>query len=235
MNVIRIISGLLALLISAGQAHGGVILNAGAAGTSFVMGYTGLVGGITTSNVTAQATFGFTGLSNAGKTYNFTYNLLNNSNYDSRLSSFGFNAAPNISGVSSTGYFGFANQNANYPEGIGNVEICFTATSNGTCTGNGSGLTSNPDQSGSGTFALTFAQIMSSIELSDFAVRFQAINPTINGSSSGVGTGSLIGMEGPVSAAPDPVTWVLMLTGFGLIGYMLRTRRVSPALTLSAR
>ena len=224
MRCLAILLWLFATMLGGGVASAGVVINSSAAGLSFQMGYTGLVNGTVTNNVTAQGTFGFTGVSNGGKTYNFTYNLLNNSNYDSRLSSFGFNAAPDISSVSSTGYFGYASTNTNYPQ-LGNIEICFTAVSNGTCTGNGAGLTSNPDQSGSGTFALTFANVMSSIELSDFAVRFQAINPTINGSSSGVGTGSLIGLDGGVvSAAPDPATWMLMLTGFGLVGYSMRRR-----------
>ncbi|TZG28161.1 PEP-CTERM sorting domain-containing protein [Sphingomonas montanisoli] len=221
----RFVVGLLVAVCAMAPASAGIVINSNAAGQSFAMAYTGLVGGVTTNNVTAQGNFTFTSVSNAGKTFNFTYNMLNNSNYDSRLSSFGFNAAPNISSVSSTGYFGYSNTNANYPQGIGNIEICFTAVSNGTCTGNGAGLTSNPDQSGSGTFALTFANAMSSIELSDFAVRFQSINPKINGSSSGVGTGSLIGLDGGVvGAAPDPATWMLMLTGFGLVGMAMRRR-----------
>lgn len=200
-----------------------ITINSNALNYSFTMAYTGLVGGVSTNNVTALGTFTYTGLSNNGLTYNFGYTLQNNSNYDSRLSSFGFDTNPNISSVSSTGYFGYASQNNNYPEGVGNIEICFTAVSNGTCTGNGAGLTSNPDQSGSGTFALTFAQQMSSFDMSDFAVRFQAINPTVGGSSSGVGIGSL--SSSSVSAAPDPATWMTLLTGFGLVGFALRRGR----------
>jgi len=36
---------------------------------------------------------------------------------------------------------------------------------------------------------------------------------------------SLVGAYGTVSAAPDPSTWMLMLVGFGLVGYGLRRRR----------
>jgi hypothetical protein len=223
VNIARAIASIALLSASMiGTAHAAVTLSSAAPGVAFNVAYTGLVGGVSTSNVTAAGAFNFTGTSNNGLTWNFNYSLTNNSVYDSRISSFALNANPNISQVSSTGYFGYASQNANYPEGIGNVEICFTAVSNGTCTGNGAGLTSNPDQTGNGTFALTFAQVMTSLELDNFAVRFQSINPTVNGSSSGVGVGSILGLSGPVSAAPEPATWAMLLLGFGLIGHMLR-------------
>jgi hypothetical protein len=210
-----------------------VVLNANAANTSFNVNYTGLVGGTSTSNVTAAGSFLFTGVTNNNLTYNFNYSLLNNSIYDSRLSSFGFNvvSGATIAAVSSTGYFSYANQNANYPEGVGTIETCYTAVSNGTCTGNGGGLTSNPDQSGTGTLSITLASAMSSLTLDDFVTRFQAINPTVSGSSSGVGIGVIQDIGGSVvSAAPEPTTWAMMLIGFGFIGSALRRRFPAAAL-----
>lgn len=227
-----------AALVAAGlatPAMSAVTLSNSNVGYQFNVNYTGLVGGVTTTNVSALENLTFAGITDGGLTYNFNYTLANNSVYDSRLSSFGFNIASpgSLSSVSATGAYPYPDQNANYPEGIGNVEICFTQVSNGGCTGNGDGLTSNPDQVGTGTFALTLTQALSSISLDDFVVRFQAINPTVNGSSSGVGIGALSDAGGGVvSAAPEPMTWAMMIGGFMLIGMTLRRRSSLP---ISAR
>lgn len=211
-------------------ATGAVVINGANTNFAFNVDYMGHVGGSYTNDVSALSTFTFTGLSNNNRTYNFNYSITNDSNVSSRLRSFGFNeiSATTISGLSSTGTFSYAETNANYPEGVGNIEICFAATDNGTCTGGPSGLTSNPDQTGTGTFALTLAQAVSSISLDDFVVRFQSINPTINGSSSGVGLGTVTELSGPVSAAPEPMTWAMMIIGFGMIGSAMRRRVVRP-------
>jgi hypothetical protein len=230
MNSIRLMfAAALAALGAMSPATGAVTLSAANVGDQFNVNYTGLVGGVSTTNVTAFQSLTFAGITNSGKTYNFNYTLTNNSIYDSRLSSFGFDltSAGTISSISATGAYPYPDQNANYPEGIGNIEICFTEVSNGGCTGNGAGLTSNPDQVGTGTFALTLTQAMASISLDDFAVRFQAINPTVNGSSSGVGVGALTDLGnggGVVSAAPEPMTWAMMIGGFVLVGGALRRR-----------
>ncbi len=209
-----------------GPAMSAVVINGANTNFSFNVDYMGHVGGSYTNDVSALSTFTFTGLSNSNRTYNFNYSLTNDSNVGSRLRSFGFNeiSAATLTGLSSTGTFSYAEQNANYPEGVGNIEICFASTDNGTCTGGPSGLTSNPDQTGTGTFALTLSQAVSSISLDDFVVRFQSIAPTINGSSSGVGIGTVTDFSGPVSAAPEPMTWAMMILGFGLIGATLRRR-----------
>jgi hypothetical protein len=227
----RALVALVAMIGAATAAEASIIINANALNTSFNVNYLGLVGGTSTSNVTAAGSFMFTGVTNNNLTYNFNYSLLNNSIYDSRLSSFGFNvvSGATIAAVSSTGYYSYANQNQNYPEGVGTIETCYSPENNGTCTGNGGGLTSNPDQTGTGTLSITLASAMASLTLDDFVTRFQAINPTVNGSNSGVGIGTIQDISGPVSAAPEPATWAMMLIGFGFIGFALRRPRISPA------
>ncbi|MBW8910697.1 MAG: cistern family PEP-CTERM protein [Sphingomonas sp.] len=211
-------------------AMSAVVLNTTNSGYQFNVNYAGLVGGVSTTNVSALQNLTFAGITNSGKTYNFNYTLTNNSIYDSRISSFGFNlaSAATIASLSATGAYPYPDQDNNYPEGIGNIEICFTEGTSGHCTGNGGGLTSNPDEVGTGTFALTLTQAMSSISLDDFTVRYQAISPTVNGSSSGVGVGTVSdvggGIGGVVSAAPEPMTWAMMIGGFMLIGMALRRR-----------
>ena len=41
---------------------------------------------------------------------------------------------------------------------------------------------------------------------------------------------TLIGLGGPVSAAPEPGVWFMLMAGFGLIGLTLRRRRANPSL-----
>jgi len=208
-------------------AAAAVVVNAANTGYNFVVDYSGKVGGSTTNLIGSLGSFTFTGVSGNGLTYNFNYSILNDSSVSSRLTSFGFDTNPNISSGSSTGTFASTNFNNNFPEGFGTVDICFEADGNGNCTGGSGGV--NTNATGTGTFALTFANVMQSVSLDSFVSRYQSINPSINGSNSGIGVGALVSSTGggPVSTAPEPGTWLMMLGGFGLVGYALRRRRVS--------
>jgi len=127
--------------------------------------------------------------------------------------------------LSANGAYAYTQQSGQFPEGLGNRDLCFIATGNGQCNGGQGGLTSNPDQTGTGTFAITFSQAMEAVTFDNFAVRFQSINPGLNGGgTSGVGIGSLVSGGSPV-AAPEPGTWLMMLVGFGLVGHLLRLQR----------
>jgi hypothetical protein len=233
----RVKMAVAAAILAAGStvpASATVIVNAANSGYNFTIDYTGQVGGSSTNLVGGLGNFIFNGVTNNGLTYNFSYAITNDSSVSSRLTSFGFDVNPDATGASSTGYFASTNFNNNYPEGFGTVDVCFEADSNGNCTGGSGGLTAN--QTGNGTFALTFAQVMNEVTLDSFVTRFQSINPTINGSSSGIGVGALAGGGGgsPITA-PEPGTWLMMLLGFGLVGGMMRQRRGAlPSLALRA-
>jgi hypothetical protein len=67
--------------------------------------------------------------------------------------------------------------------------------------------------SGSGTITLGFSSLPQSVTLSDYLVRYQAVN----------GSGSAVG--DPVPAVPEPATWGMMLLGFGAIGASMRRKR----------
>jgi hypothetical protein len=213
-----------AIALPAGAA---VIINSANSGYNFEVDYTGQVNGSSTDQIGALASFTFTGVTNNGLTYNFGYSLTNNSTVDSRIRSFGMDTTGTVTSLSSTGIYDTAETDGHFPEGLGNRDLCFIATGNGQCNGGPGGLTSNPDQTGTGSFSLTFAQVMESISFDNFAVRFQSINPGLNGGgTSGVGLGSLVDSGGgPVSTAPEPATWLMMLGGFGLVGFALRRRR----------
>lgn len=208
---------------SAGAANATVNLSAAAPGKVFKISYTGKVGGSTTTLVSALGTFTFTGASTDKRTYNFNYSLLNSSTNSSLLRSFGFDVTSALNPVSITasGAFPYSGTNQNYPEGIGNIEVCFKATRNGQCTGGRGGL--ERGTSGTGTFSLTFSAPQNAIDLGNFVTRFQSISPEINDEDSGVGIGRLV-VEPPPSAVPEPATWAFMILGAGLTGAALRRR-----------
>lgn len=215
------------LALGAVPAFGAVVINSADTGYSFTVDYTGLVGGAVTPQVSALGTYTYTGVTNGGLTYNFNYSLTNDSTTTARLSGFAFDTTPNPAHVTVTGDFGQAySGGGNYPEGFGHVDFCFS-DGGGSCAGGGSGGYYNPD-TGSGTFALTFAQVMSSVSFDDFVTRFQSISGVQSG-NSGIGTGALVSAGGdgggnPITA-PEPGTWLMMLGGFGLVGWAARRRR----------
>jgi hypothetical protein len=205
-------------------ALGAVIINAANTGYNFTVDYTGMVGNGTSTNLLGGlSTFTFNGVTNGGKTYNFNYSVTNDSSVSSRLTGFGFDVDPDAASAASTGAFSSANLYNNFPVGVGTIDVCFEADSNGNCTGGPGGLNSN--QTGTGTFAVTFASVMQQVTLDQFTTRFQSINPTINGASSGVGVGAVIQSGGGIPiTAPEPGTWLMMLGGFGLVGFAMRRR-----------
>ena len=193
-------------------------------GVSYTENFNGFIGSPTAptiiSGLTSQITYKLNSVSNGGKTWTFAYNIANTSSAPttaSRISSFGFDVTGTPSNATSTGTYAYADApGPNIPNGIGSVDVCFTAVSAGTCTGNGGGLTLG--QSGAGTLTLSFSSGRTTFDFTDLYVRYQAVYPdNISGSASGV---PAVG-----SAVPEPATWAMMITGFGLAGAAIRRRR----------
>ena len=139
----------------------------------------------------------------------------------SRITAFGFNTDPNIvangARVLSGGVFSEIRYDTNVPNGVGNVELCFTTQN---CAGGGGdGLTMG--QSSSGRFSLQFGNAnLQSLTLGNIVLRYQSLNaPGLNG-ASGTGTVSTL-----TAAVPEPGTWAMMLLGFGAIGFSMRRKR----------
>ena len=202
-------------------AFGAVIINSSNTGYNFTVDYVGQVAGNVTPQVSALGTFTFNGVSNGGLTYNFGYSLNNDSTTTARLSGFAFNTNPDPTGALVTGAFKQSNLSGNYPEGYSTVDVCFT-DSNGACAGGGGGGFYN-GSTGTGTFALSFAQVMQSVSFDSFVTRFQSIDG-VSGGTSGIGIGSVVQGGAPITA-PEPGTWLMMLGGFGLVGMTLRGKR----------
>ncbi len=203
--------------LAVAPANAAIVIDAANIGQTFSVNFTGSVNGSPTNLISATQTFTLANITNGGLNYVFSVDTSNTSSVDARLRSFGFNVSPDITSVSSTGTYPFTGLSTNYPESFGVVDVCFQPTSNGTCTGGSDGLTSG--QSGNTIVTLGFGTVLSSITLDSFVTRFQSIDPEINGSSSGIGVGTV------TTAVPEPATWAMMLVGFGLVGASLRRRR----------
>lgn len=191
-------------------------------GQSYTLNYNGFSNGTTIDGLTASTTFTLTGIN--GNDYTFDYSMTNTtgSPLTSRVSSFGFNTNPDITGASSTGAFSYTTLNSTYPNGIGTIDVCFKDASTGSCAGGGSGgLTEG--QTGTGTFTLSFSQPVSSLTLGDFYVRYQSI--TGAGSiSSASGVGSLTSTGSSGGTVPEP-GMVGLLGGAMIVTAFLRRRR----------
>lgn len=222
----------------AAPAHAGPItVSAADVGQSYTVAYdgytqeTGVIGGLS-----GQGTFTLTGVGT--NSYTFSYSLTNTSTNPitaSRISGFGFNTDPNISGASSTGIFDTA-ASGNVPSGFGSVEVCFKGaggTSN--CSGGG-GVGVDLGDTGTGTLTLNFSELPDQLTLSDFFVRYQSIEgaggttsaigrgtPTSSTSTSSGGSTSTGGTEVPAPGA----LW-LFAAGLAGIGLHFGRRRRKP-------
>ena len=212
-----------------------ITLGASNIGTNYTLNYDGFSSGTTIGGLTGSTTFTLTGIS--GNDYTFNYSVANTSTAPitgSRISSFAFDTNPNITAASSTGAFSYTTLNSTYPNGIGNVDVCFKDAMTGSCAGGGGGgLTIG--QTGTGAFTLSFSQPISSLTLSNFYVRYQSITgagSVTSASGAGTLTGSTTTSSGGTSV-PEP--GMLGLMSLGLIGTALLRRRRHSGLTVTAR
>jgi hypothetical protein len=218
------ISGASVLGLSAPAFAETVTLNA-ATPTAFTLNFNGFNSAAQTPlpGLTAKLDLSFTG--RVGNAYNFTYKLTNTSSApidSTQLVIFGFNTTPLVSSATTGANDQFnITASGNQPNGLASIGLCFKdAGQNNNCTaaqGN-SGLAKGAFATGS--FVLNFANQLNSIALSDFSVRYQALNSTQLGISGGSASGL-----GTRSAVPEPATWAMMLGGFGLLGAASRRRR----------
>ena len=166
----------------------------------------------------------------SGKDWTFDYAVDNTSLAPvvaSKVSVFGFDATSKISGASSTGAFGKSGSGP-VPLLGQSADVCFRV-SGSDCTGGNSGLAIDEPLS-QGSLTLRFERATPLANLSNFFVRYAAVtnaNKSINNVNGTSGDAVL--MADTVDSVPEPASWAMMITGFGLIGGTLRRRRTTIA------
>jgi hypothetical protein len=162
----------------------------------------------------------------SGKDWTFDYAVDNTSLAPvvaSKVSVFGFDSLGKISGGSSTGVFGKSGSGP-VPLLGSSADICFRA-SGSDCTGGNSGLAID-DAASKGSLTLRFEKATPLANLSNFFVRYAAVTNADKSINNVNGTsGDAMLMADTVDGVPEPASWAMMITGFGLIGGALRRRR----------
>lgn len=211
---------LAATLTISATAHAATVLtwtNANVGVTKSV-DFNGFDNGDVIDGLTANIDYKLTSIANSGKSWIFSYNVENTSDWPtiwgSRISGFGFNVDPNVTSSSATGEF-TKTSSGNVPE-IGSREVCVTDVN---CAGGGFGGV-DIGHTGVGTFTLNFSAAKTSVSLSDAYVRYQSVY------GGGEWGGSAVGTPLTSGAVPEPATWAMMLMGFFAIGSTLRSRRL---------
>lgn len=160
----------------------------------------------------------------AGDTdWTFTYSLANTSGSPltaATVTAFGFNSSLPVDLDTSTvsGTYAVISDGQVSQGNAFNLDICAKNGQDNNCAGSpGNTGVAIGDPAGTGTLVLELASLDTSVTLSDFTVRYQAI-------TGPEGTpGSAIGQEVP--GVPEPTSWAMMLVGFGATGYAMRRRR----------
>ena len=217
------IAGAIALTSSAAFADA-ITLGSSNVGQTVTLGYNGMADGNTITGLTGATTLKLTSID--GTSYNFDSSVTNTTSnpVDSRISSFGFDTNPDISGATSTGTYANALLGGQVPSPFNTVDVCFKAGGSNSCSGSGGVL---DGQTGSGTLTLSFASAPSSLTLSDFFVRYQSITGAGNVTSA-TGAGTITSSGGSTGGTPVPEPGMIGLFGISLIGLALMRRRQAP-------
>lgn len=231
MKIILTAAALLTLTMPGAAFADAIVLDGNDVGTSFTVGFDGFDGSGTIAGLTGSAIFTLTSITASSYTFGYTVDNTSSSPLtSSRISGFGFNTDPNISGASSTGAYNIVGTTSNVPN-IGTVDVCFKdGGGTNSCAGGGAGGVTLGD-TGSGSLTLSFANALSSLNISDFFVRYQSIAGTdANTPSSAVGSGTITTSGGGSSGGvPVPEPGMLGLFMLGAAGLWFRRRRIAPA------
>lgn len=225
----RMITGLAVMVgigVSAPAMAEPIYLDGGSIGTSATINFDGFVnGGASLPGLSSQLSLTLQSIVNG--VYTFDYVLSNtgstSESISSRVSSFAFNTDPNIVGASSTGTYNFTQLTSNYPNGIGQVDVCFKGADTGSCAGGGSAGVFD-GQSGAGTLALDFGGAIGGLMLDNFFVRYQSIEgiPGVT-SASGRQTGSTTSSSSGGSEVPEP--GMFLMFAMAALAILLAKRR----------
>lgn len=223
MNLTKMlpIAAIAGLALSAAPAMADPItFSAADVGSTYTAGFNGFSGSTTVTGLTSQVALTLTSVSSTSYTFRYAVTNTTSDPVDSRVSSFGFNTNPDISGATSTGTYSYVVMDSNVPNGIGTIDVCFKGGFSNSCSGSG-GVTDG--QTGIGSLTLKFSQPLTSLTLDDFFVRYQSITGAGKiSSATGTVTGSTSSSTGGTQV-PEP--GMIGLLGGALIAMGLMRRR----------
>lgn len=218
-----------ALLGSSPALADAITLDQSKVGTSFSLAYDGFSGGQQVDGLSGTATFTLTGVTSDSYTFDYLVGNTSDGGVGSRISSFSFDANPDISSATSTGTFNYAVLDSSYPNGLGTVDVCFKAGDSNSCGGNSGGVLAG--STGAGSLTLGFSQPLSSLVLDNFLVRYQSVTG-VPGVTSASGSGTLTSSGGGSTSGgtpvPEPGTMILFALGLVMIGYARRQQALKP-------
>lgn len=195
-------------------------INNGDIGSFFQVNFDGNVNQNDVDGLSGQALFTLNsfGLENIGGTNytvaSFFVSLTNTSTspIESRISRLGFDTDPNIVNSASSVNGEFTRvSSGNFPNQVGNIEVCLIPGT-GNCTNGPGGVETG--ETGTFNLKLAFANTsLTSLNLSNFHLRYQSITGTPFG-SRGTGDGKVMASS---TDAPEPLTILgtAMALGFG--------------------
>lgn len=199
-----------------------ITFSAADVGSTYTAGFNGFSGSTTVNGLTSQVSLTLTSVSSNSYTFRYAVTNTTSDPVNSRVSSFGFNTNPDISGATSTGTYSYVVMDSNVPNGIGTIDVCFKGGFSNSCSGSG-GVTDG--QTGIGSLTLNFSQPLTSLTLDDFFVRYQSITGAGNITSA---TGTVTSSSSGGTQVPEP--GVIGLLGGALIAMgLVRRRRTARA------
>ena len=200
-------------------------------GKTFTYNFNGIVDEVAQPGLAASITFKLTGF--VGNAWSFSAAINNNlpgTPVAGRITSFGFNSAPDIAAVSLlSGPFMSSQLDGGFPQTGGGttIDFCLEDQAGGGCGGGGNGVFNNT--SALQLFTLTLAGApTTSATFNNFILRWQSVAGDFRG-TSGIGMGTNGNDDGGFDpgggVVPEPATWAMLMTGFGMVGFAVRRRR----------
>jgi hypothetical protein len=191
-----------------------------AAGDAFVVSFDGNVEGQPAPGLTASASFLVTHFDAAAGQVVLEITLTNTTDpalfRQSRVSALGFDVDAQLTGAASSGLFDHAVLGGQFPNQFGPVDVCAIGNPNNCADGHNDNA--KIGETGVFTLTLSFAGPIAGLELTNFGVRYQTVEPVCEFvDDSGTGRGAVV---------PEPRAMAL-LGAAGLALFGSRRRRAS--------
>ena len=189
-------------------------------GDTFSVQFDGNVATQTLPGLSAFATFTVTSFDAATGQVVLSIALQNTTDssiwQSARVSALGFDVAPTATSASASGLFSYAVLGGQFPNQFGPVDVCAINNRNNCSGGGNGGLLIG--QNGTITMSLSFGGPITTIDFTNFGVRYQSLSSQSLGLTGASGTGR------GTPPVPEPASAALFALGVGIVGAALRKR-----------